>query len=227
MQYVKALLPSMSASGTMAVVGTVAITAIWLHHIHQQKIKALQEQYDSQYHSAGEAAASVGNTISTGANGQLFNPISGSLILVDPNSQTYYDSSTGEPVNPKTGMPLKYSDGSGGGKKKKDQQMQLPLDQNGNLSGDSPQVQKAMEQWRVMTPLQQQQLLAQYGAAADQILNSSDPNAALQAWSQQHSLGLQQQQLALQQPQQLYSQQYADQQQSMQPAAGGGSSLGM
>ncbi|CDW98705.1 hypothetical protein [Sporisorium scitamineum] len=252
MKYLKALMPSMTASGTMAVAGTVIITAIWLHHVHEQKIKALQEQWNSQYHSAGEAASSVGNAISTGANGQLFNPITGSLILVDPNTQVYYDSSTGEQVNPKTGMPLRYGDGDDGSKKQKEQQVQLPIDRNGNLSGDSPEVQQAMAQWNAMSPQQQQQVLAQYGDAADQILNSPDPNAALQAWNQQHSQALQQQfasqqqlvpqqqqqfapqqlapqQLAPQQlaPQQLAPQQLAPQQQQMQPAAGGASNLGM
>lgn len=187
MKAISALLPSMSASGAMAVGGATLITAIYLHSIHQKKLKALQDDYNSRFHSAGEAASSVGNAISTGANGQLFNPLNGNLVMVDQSTNTYYDSGSGEQVNPKTGMPFRYGGGddSGEGKKVKQQPERLPLDQDGNVSGDSPEVQQAMAQWDRMTPQQQQQLLAQYGGVANQILNSSDPNAALQAWSAQ------------------------------------------
>ncbi|GAC96272.1 hypothetical protein PHSY_003852 [Pseudozyma hubeiensis SY62] len=183
-----AFLPSMTTSGTMAVAGTLLITAIYLRSIHQKKLKALQDQWNSQYHSAGDAASAVGNAIATGANGQLFNPITGNLVLVDSTSNLYYDSGTGEQVNPKTAMPFKFGGGDASdsaGSEKKQEPVQLPLDSNGNMSGDSPEVQQAMSQWNAMSPQQQQQLLAQYGNAANQILNSPDPNAALQAWSNQ------------------------------------------
>ncbi|EST07658.1 hypothetical protein PSEUBRA_002751 [Kalmanozyma brasiliensis GHG001] len=182
MKALGSLLPSMSASGTMAVAGTVLITALYLHSIHQKKLQVLQDDYNSKFHSAGEAASSVGNAISTGANGQLFNPLTGDLIMVDQSTNAYYDSGSGEQVNPKTGMPFRYGDG---GEEKKDKPVRLPLDQSGNVSGDSPEVQQAMQQWSQMTPQQQQQLMAQYGGLAHQILNSPDPNAALQAWSEQ------------------------------------------
>lgn len=201
MKAMTAFLPSMSTSGTMAVAGTLLITAIYLHSIHQKKMKALQDEWNSQYHSAGDAASAVGNAIATGANGQLFNPITGNLVLVDSTSNMYYDSGTGEQVNPKTGMPFKYGGGDASdsaGSEKKQEPEQLPLDGNGNMSGDSPEVQQAMSQWNAMSPQQQQQLLAQYGNTANQILNSPDPNAALQAWSDQlgqpQSVGPQQQQ---------------------------------
>ena len=188
-----AFLPSIGWAGAAAIGATALVTAIYLHNIHKEKELAAMEQWNSQYHSPGEAAGSVGNAISTGANGQLFNPLTGRLIMVDPNTGLYYDSSTGEQVNPKTGMPSSHGGGDDSSQQQPQQQVpQLPLDNAGNMSGDSPEVQKAMEQWRSMSPQQQQQLLSQYGSAAQQILDSPDPNAALQAWSQQQAQRAQQ-----------------------------------
>lgn len=177
-------MPSLGWSGALAIGATGLVTAIYLHNIHEAKQQALVADYNSKYHSAGEAASSVGNAISTGANGQLFNPLTGNLILVDPNSNLYYDSGTGEQVNPKTGMPFKYGGGDDA-KPAKEVPQKLPIDTDGNVQGDSPEVQQAMRQWNAMTPQQQQQLMNRYGGVAQQILSSPDPNAALQAWSSQ------------------------------------------
>ncbi|KAJ1593313.1 hypothetical protein NDA11_007198 [Ustilago hordei] len=182
-----AFLPSIGWAGAAAIGATALVTAIYLHNIHKEKELAAMQEWNSQYHSAGEAASSVGNAISTGANGQLFNPLTGSLIMVDPNTGLYYDASTGEQVNPKTGMPSRYGGEDSSQQQQQQQAPQLPLDNAGNMSGNSPEVQKAMEQWNLMSPQQQQQLLNQYGSAAQQILDSPDPNAALQAWSQQQA----------------------------------------
>lgn len=182
-----AFLPSIGWAGAAAIGATALITAIYLHNIHKEKELAAMQEWNSQYHSAGEAASSVGNAISTGANGQLFNPLTGSLIMVDPNTGLYYDASTGEQVNPKTGMPSRYGGEDSSQQQQQQQAPQLPLDNAGNMSGNSPEVQKAMEQWSLMSPQQQQQLLNQYGSAAQQILDSPDPNAALQVWSQQQA----------------------------------------
>lgn len=204
-----ALIPmSAVAGGALAVGATALVTTIILHNIHESKKKEVMKEYNSHWHSAGDAASSVGNAIATGANGQLFNPLTGNLVLVDPNTSVYYDSGTGEQVNPKTGMPFKY--GGADGTSSSDARAQgppvqqqpapvprLPLDGAGNISGDDPNVQQAMEQWNAMSPQQQQQLLAQYGPIADQILNSPDPQATMQAWldqqGQQMRQGLQMQ----------------------------------
>ncbi len=108
---------------------------------------------------------------------------------MDQSTNTYYDSGSGEQVNPKTGMPFRYGGGDDTGSKKKvgQQPERLPVDQDGNVSGDSSEVQQAMAQWEQMTPQQQQRLLASMEVVANQILNSPDPNAALQAWSAQQS----------------------------------------
>ncbi len=116
-----ALVPSMGTGSMLAIGATALVTTMHLKNIHEAKKKAAYDAWNSQYHSAGQAASSVGNAISTGVNGQLFNPITGNLVLVDPNTNMYYDSGTGEQVSPKTGMPFKYGDGdddsssSGGG----------------------------------------------------------------------------------------------------------------
>lgn len=175
-------LPSLGWSGGIAIGATALVTAIYLHNIHKAKEQALMDEWNSKYHNAGDAASSVGNAISTGANGQLFNPLTGNLILVDPNTGMYYDSGSGEQVNPKTGMPFRYG---GDDSVKKAIPQKLPIDSTGNVMGDSPEVQQAMAQWEAMTPEQQQQLMAKYGGMAQQILNSPDPNAALRQWTNQ------------------------------------------
>lgn len=229
-----AFLPSLGWSGGLAIGATAIVTAMYLHHVHEAKQQALLAEWNSQYHSAGDAASSVGNAISTGANGQLFNPITGNLVLVDPNTGMYYDSGSGEQVNPKTGMPFRYGGGSSSDSKPKAtaaQQVpqQLPLNGNGQMPAESPEVQQAMAQWNAMTPQQQQQLMQQYGGAAQQILNSPDPNAAFQQYTstiaQQTHLP-QQQQYAQQQPQYFKQPQYAQQPQYAAGAGAGDGSVG-
>lgn len=234
-----ALLPSMSTSGVLAIGAGALITAIYLHSIHEKKEKALMQQWNSQYHSAGEAASAVGNAIATGANGQLFNPLTGSLVLVDPNTNLYYDSGTGEQVNPKTGMPFRYgsgeNDSTGDASKnaaapaqENQPPPQLPLDNTGNIQGESPEVQKALERWKTMSPQQQQQLVAQYGPAAEQILDSPNPQAAFEAWSSQSDQPQQSSQYATSQQQQQFAPQQPPQYSPTQQQTGAayGSSYG-
>lgn len=166
---------------------------MYLDKLHKQKEQAVMNAYNNEYHTAGEAASSQGNSISTGAAGQLFNPMSGNLVLVDPNSGQTYDSGTGEAVNSQTGLPLAYSSSatSTGTTTASDQSVPANVPQVGSQNGATPNLdpslQQAMDEWNSKSPQEQQRLLAQYGQAATSIATSADPDAALQQYESQLS----------------------------------------